>query len=176
MISGAGVRILDPCQTDTALNVTLRALLAVAHSIIPQRFGPCIMDDRVVREPFASYAMAMLDTLHDTPTCPPVDDGSTDPQLDRSCSLGSRRFAFGCIHWNEIFLVQKTAGGNQKHPSMGNRVSDTLRDISNGTGGEHGHCSNSPRLRRARPSHCRVAALGGCPARAAVARRRLCSQ
>ena len=50
VISGAEVRILDRCLTDTALNVTLRALFAVAHIIILHWFGPYIRDYRVVRE------------------------------------------------------------------------------------------------------------------------------
>ena len=50
VISGAEVLILDQCLTDTVLNVTLRALFAVAHIIIPHRSGPYRRDDRVVRE------------------------------------------------------------------------------------------------------------------------------
>ena len=53
VISGAEVRILDQCLTDIALNVTLRALFAVAHIIAQHQFGPYIRDDRV-RELFAS--------------------------------------------------------------------------------------------------------------------------
>ena len=51
VVSGAEVRILDQCQwlTDTALNVTLRALFAVAQIITQHRFGPSKKDDRGVK-------------------------------------------------------------------------------------------------------------------------------
>ena len=53
--------------------VTLQALFA----IIPQHlFGPYVKDDRVVRELFASYTTAVLNTTYDTPASSPVDDGS----------------------------------------------------------------------------------------------------
>ena len=42
-----------------------------------------IRDGRVLRETIASYTMAMLNTIYDTPTCSPVDDGSR-------CSLQSK--------------------------------------------------------------------------------------
>ena len=49
--------------------------------ITPHRFGPYLRDDRVMRQTLASYTMARLNTIYDTPTCSPVDDGSR-------CSLG----------------------------------------------------------------------------------------
>ena len=84
------MRIWDQCSTDAALNVTLRAVFAVAHIVTPRRFGPCMRDERAVREPLASHTMAMLNALHDTPACSPADDGSTDSQsttLSLSLSL-----------------------------------------------------------------------------------------
>ena len=92
VISGAEVRILehwDQFLTDTALNVTLRALFAVARIITPHRFGTYGRESRRVKRNLAIYALAMLNTTHDTPTCSPVDDGSRDSQLNRSCALGS---------------------------------------------------------------------------------------
>ena len=41
---------VDQGLTDTALNVTSRALFAVARMITLHRFGPYIRNDRVVRE------------------------------------------------------------------------------------------------------------------------------
>ena len=66
----------DQCLTDTALNVMLRALFAVAHIITPYRFGPYRRNDRGVKRALASNATAMLNTTHGTPTCSPTHDGS----------------------------------------------------------------------------------------------------
>ena len=55
MISGAGVRATDRrLLTDAALNVTLRALLAVAHIITPHRFGAYLGDECRADSVFAS--------------------------------------------------------------------------------------------------------------------------
>ena len=54
------------------------ALFAVDHIITPHLFGPYISYEYRAERAFASCTMAMLNTLYNTPTCSPVDDGSTD--------------------------------------------------------------------------------------------------
>ena len=75
------MRTVDQCLTDTALNVTLQALFAV-HIITQHLFRPVRMDEFRVYRAFVrdSYIMAMLNTIYDTPTCSPNDDGSTNYQ------------------------------------------------------------------------------------------------
>jgi hypothetical protein len=41
------------------------------------------------------------------------------------------------------FYRPENGGGIKNHLSMGKRFSDTLRDISNVTAGEHGYCTNT---------------------------------
>ena len=160
VISGAEVRILDQCLTDTALNVTLRALFAVV-TLLHRTGSDLILEMTCGKRATASYTMAMLNTLHDTPTCSPVDDGSTDSQSNRSCVLGSIPALRIQLHsLDRDFSCPENGGGNQNHPPMGNQASDTLKDISNETGGEHGHCTNtklhiSDQVKRPRlPGNC----------------------
>ena len=61
----------DQCFSESECHVT--SIIAVNHIIIPHRFGLYIRDEYSV---FASYTMAMLNTIYDTPTYSPVDDSS----------------------------------------------------------------------------------------------------
>ena len=81
-ISGAGLRTVDRCSTDTALNVTLRALPAVAYIVTPKLLGPSSLgrDGSRADRALASCIVATPNTIYEPPTCPPVDGGPTDSQ------------------------------------------------------------------------------------------------
>ena len=66
VISGAEVRIVDQCLTDSSLNVTfkLRALFAVAQIITQHRFGPYWRDDQGVKR--ALSQLQIVDAEYNT--------------------------------------------------------------------------------------------------------------
>ena len=91
--------------------------------------------------------MAMLNTVHDIPTCSSVDNDSRDSQLNRFWALESTPVLRTKLHTKDReFSCPENGGGYWNRPSMGNRVSDTMWDYPIDKVGEQGNCTNKLHL------------------------------
>ena len=91
--------------------------------------------------------MAMLNTVHDIPTCSSVDNDSRDSQLNRFWALESTPVLRTKLHTKDReFSCPENGGGYWNRPSMGNRVSDTMWDYPTDKVGEQGNCTNKLHL------------------------------